>query len=152
QALAVDESSLSAASLLAEFASAVDDPDAALVASRALARIVEDRRAKAELLRDAADLATGRGDTPTATGLLEEALRAAPEDVQVASRLAAIQRSQGAFDALARSLREALEVARTSEAVVPMASELADVARNQLRDPTLAIAALERVREVSPAH
>lgn len=152
RALAADPMSLTAACMLAETAAELDDQDAAILASRSLATIIVERKARAELLRDAADLSASRGDKDTAAALLEEALRADPEGIQIAARLADIQRARGAFADLARVLREALSQAHSPEAIVPMASELADVAKNSLKDPMLAISALERIREVAPLH
>ncbi|MDF2697337.1 MAG: Exonuclease SbcC, partial [Labilithrix sp.] len=152
RALGADPSSLSAACYLAEIATELDDEAAAIAASRALANIVVNRQARAELLRDAADLCASGGDRDVAAELLEQALRADPEGVQTAARLSDIQRSRGALADLGRALREALSHARSAEAIVPIASELADVARTNLKDPLLAISALERVREVAPTH
>jgi len=147
-ALDIDEKSLSAATLLAELAAERNDRGAALRASRALADIASRSSARAELLRDAADLA----DDESAPTLLEQALAADPESVQAAARLAELQRTRGAFADLARALSSALENARTAEAIVPMASELADVAKTHLGDPIRAITALERIRDVAPRH
>ncbi len=152
RALAVDPTSLTAACMLAEIAAELDDEDAAILASRTLASLMTDKKARAELLRDAADLSASRGDQEEAAKLLEEALRADPEGIQVAARLAELQRARGAFADLARVLSDALREAYSADAIVPMASELADVARNHLKDPLLAIASLERVREVAPTH
>ncbi len=152
KALAADPKSLTAASLLAEIAAELDDEDAAITASRALADILTDDKARAELLRDAADLCASRGEKNVAAELLEQALRADPEGVQTAARLSDVQRSRGAFADLARALHDVLSKATSADAIVPIASELADVARNNLKDPMLAISALERIREVSPRH
>ncbi|MFO0742838.1 MAG: tetratricopeptide repeat protein [Labilithrix sp.] len=152
RALALDPTSLSAACLLSEIAAELDDDEAAIVASRALAAIVSKPETKAELLRDAGDLATARGERDLAAQLFGEALRADPENVQIAARLAAHQRSRRAFGELARALSDALDRAKNPEAIVPMASELADVARNELKDPLLAISALERLRVAVPTH
>lgn len=152
RALAVDPTSLSAACLLSEIAAELDDDEASIVASRALATIVSKPETKAELLRDAGDLATARSERDLAAQLFEEALRADPENVEIAARLAAHQRSRRAFKELARALGDALDRAKTSDAIVPMASELADVARNELKDPLLAISALERLRAAVPTH
>lgn len=152
RALDADPSSLTAACLLAEIAAELDDGAAAITAARALAGLVADRRARAELLRDAADLSAIRGDVDLAVELLEQALRADADGVQVAARYAALQRARGAFADLGRVLTEALAAARTADAIVPMGSELADVAKHHLRDPMLAVSALERVREVAPMH
>ena len=154
RALSADPTSLSGACLLAEIAAELGDDDAAIVASRALAGIVTDKRARAELLRDAADLCAAHGEKDVAAELLEQALQANPEEVQTAARLSAIQRARRAFADLARVLGEVLSRAKSAEAIVPIASELADVARKDLAppDPLLAISALERVREVAPSH
>lgn len=152
RALATDPTSLSAACLLSEIAAELDDEEAAILASRALAGIVAKPETKAELLRDAGDLAIVRGDRDLAAQLFEEALSADSENVQIAARLAALQRSRGAFKELARALDGATSRAKTPEAIVPMASELADVARNELKDPLLAISGLERLRASVPTH
>jgi len=152
KALAADPKSLSAASLLAEIATELDDEDAAIVASRALAELLTDHKARAELLRDAADLCVARGERDVAADLLEQALRADPEGVQTAARLSDVQRGRGAFADLARVLHEVLSKTTSADAIVPIASELADVAKSELKDPMLAISALERIREVSPNH
>ena len=152
KALAADPKSLTGASLLAEIAAELDDEDAAIVASRAMADILADDKARADFLRDAADLCASRGEKDVAAELLEQALRADPEAVQTAARLSDVQRGRGAFAELARVLHDVLSKATSAEAIVPIASELADVARNNLKDPMLAISALERVREVSPNH
>ncbi|MBX3224213.1 MAG: tetratricopeptide repeat protein [Labilithrix sp.] len=151
-ALAADPASLTAACLLAEIAVELDDDDAAIASARALAGLVCDKNARAELLRDAADLCAARGDQVVAAELLEQALRSDPEEVQTAARLSALQRSRGAFADLARVLGDALAEAKSPEAIVPIASELAEVAKNDLAEPLLAISALERVRDVAPTH
>jgi tetratricopeptide (TPR) repeat protein len=147
-ALEIDETSLSAATMLAEIAAERNDRASALRASRSLAKLAARPSVRAELLRDAADLA----EADNAVVLLEEALAADPESVQAAARLAELQRERGAFRDLARVLASALENARTAEAIVPMASELAEVAKINLSDPIAAITALERIRDVAPRH
>lgn len=151
-ALTADPTSLSAACLLAEIGAELGDADAAIAAGRALAGLVAGKKARAELLRDAADLSSARGDEDVAAELLEQALKSEPEGVETAARLAALQRRRGAFADLARALGDALAQAKSPEAVVPIASELAEVAKNDLADPLLAISALERVREVAGDH
>ncbi|MBX3217762.1 MAG: tetratricopeptide repeat protein, partial [Labilithrix sp.] len=151
-ALAADPASLSAACLLAELGDELGDDDAAIVAGRALAGLVADKKARADLLRDAADLTLARGDEAAAADLFEQALESEPESVETAARLAALQRRRRAFADLARVLGDALARAKRPEAVVPIASELAEVAKNDLADPLLAISALERVREVARHH
>jgi Tfp pilus assembly protein PilF len=150
-ALRIDPSSTGAAVVLAGATAEMGDLRGAVVAKTALAGVTRSGRARAALLRDAADLAVGF-DTKGAAVLLERALEADPDAVLVAARLAQIQAKEGAWPELARVLRRGLQAARSPDAVVPMAAELADVAKNRLRDPLLAIEALERSRAVSPDH
>ena len=152
QALAIEPESYAAAMLLAELATDANDRPSAVLAATSLARLVIEPRPRAELLRDAADLSAADGDRAGAAKLLEEALHGDPDNVEVAARFAELERELRAWDDLARVLRHALRAANTKDAILPMASELADVARNQLKDPLLAIEALERARELAPEH
>lgn len=152
EALALDAASTSAAILLAGEAAKLGDRRSAVLAARALADVVHSKRARAALLRDAADLSAAEGDAATAAELLERALEADPDAVLVAARLAQLQTGRGAWEDLARALRRGLFAATSADAVVPMASELADVAKTRLRDPILAIEALQRSREIAPEH
>jgi len=151
-ALAVEPTSVTAAVLLASAATELGDRRAAIAAATTLASITRTPRAQAALLRDAADLSAAQGDAKAAAALLERALTADPDSVLVAARLAQLQAKEGAWAELARALRKGLSAASTAEAIVPMAAELADVAKNRLRDPLLAIEALQRSREVAPEH
>jgi cellulose synthase operon protein C len=151
-ALALDPTSTGAALVLAAVAGEMGDRKGAIVAATALAGVTRSGKARAALLRDAADLSASGGDAKGAAALLERALEADPDAVLVAARLAQIQAKEGAWAELARVLRRGLAAARSRDAVVPMAAELADVAKNRLRDPLLAIEALERSREISPDH
>lgn len=152
EALRLDRSSVTAAILLARVASEIGDRGLAIGAATALADVVVDPKERARLLQDAADLSAAEKDTRSAATLLERALEADPDNVLVAARLAQIQAERGAFPDLARALRKGVHAATTKEAIVPMASELADVARNKLQDPLLAIEALECSRQASPTH
>ncbi|MBX3190941.1 MAG: tetratricopeptide repeat protein, partial [Labilithrix sp.] len=152
EVLAIAPTSVGAAIVLASVATDLGDRRAAVAAASALAEVARDPRARAALLRDAADLSAAQGDTKNAAVLLERALEADPEAVVIAARLAQIQGGEGAWADLARALRRGLSRAKSAEAVVPMAAELADVAKNRLKDPLLAIEALTRSREVSPGH
>ncbi len=150
--LTIDPASAGAALVLAAAAGEMGDHAGAIVAGTALAGLVRSSKARAALLRDAADLSASSGDAAVAAQLLERALEADPEAVLIAARLAQIQAKQNAWGDLARVLRRGLKHAQSKEAVVPMAAELAEVAKNQLRDPQLAIEALERSRTVAPDH
>ena len=152
RALLVDAASVSAACLLWELASELGDRNAGIVAIKSLAELTVDGRAKAALLRDAADLCAASSDRQGAASLLERALEADPDAVLVAARLAELQIALGNFSDLTRVLRRALRHATTPDAIIPMASELAEVARNKLKDPLLAIEALERARAADATH
>lgn len=151
-ALGIEPSSAGAAVLLSKVAAGLGDRDAARLSATTLAQVTRSPTARAALLRDAADLAAAEGDAKGAAVLLERALEADPEAVLVAARLAQIQATAGAWSDLSRALRRGLFAARTPEAVVPMAAELADVAKIHLRDPLLAIEALEHSRAIAPSH
>ena len=127
-ALVLDPSSAYAAILLAHAAAKIGDRSSAVIAARTLADVVRSKPARAALLRDAADLSVAEGDAVTAAELLERALEADPDAVLVAARLAQLQTQRAAWGDLARALRRGLFAARSAEAVVPMASELAEVA------------------------
>ncbi|MBS2014911.1 MAG: tetratricopeptide repeat protein [Deltaproteobacteria bacterium] len=152
EALAIEPSCVGAAVTLASVAAELGDRRAAIAAATALALATRSGRARASLLRDAADLSAAQGDAKSAATLLEDALAADPDAVVVAARLAQIQSSEGAWAELARALRRGLDAARTPEAIVPMAAELAAVAKDRLNDPLLAIEALRRSRAVKPDH
>lgn len=152
QALELDPVSVGAAVVLAQVASELGDRRAAIATATALAEATRGPRARSALLCDAADLSAAEGDPKGAALLLEAALDSDPDAVLVAARLALIQAKQGAWSDLARVLRRGLFAATAPEAVVPMAAELAEVAKAHLRDPLLAIEALERSRQVAPDH
>ena len=151
-ALAIDPSSTSAAVLLALVAAEMGDRRGAVLAASSLADVARSMGARASLLRDAADLSAAEGDVKGAAQLLERALEADPDAVLVAARLAQLLADQGAWSDLARALRRGLFAARSADAVVPMAAELAEVAKTHLHDPVLAIEALERSREIKSDH
>lgn len=152
EARRLQPSSLTAALALARVANATGDRAAGVAAARSLAEACTDHRSRAELLRDAADLSLASGDEASAADLLDGALAADPDAVLVAARLAELRRKAHKWDALSQSLSRALRNARTAEAIVPMASELASVAREHTADALGAIAALERAREVARTH
>jgi tetratricopeptide (TPR) repeat protein len=152
RALAIDAATLSIAANLAELATELVDRALAITAAKSLAPLTMDPKARAEILRDAADLALADGNRPLGAELLVKALDADPDAVVVAARLAELHASLGEWYELARTLRRALRAATTKDAIIPMASELADVARNRVKDPMLAIEALSRAREVAPDH
>lgn len=152
KAIAIDDTSLTMASALAELATELVDRKLAILAAKSLEKVTKNAKARAEIMRDAADLALADKDRPLGAELLVKALDADPDAVLVAARLAELEGSLDNWFELARTLRRALRAAKTKEAIIPMASELADVARNRVKDPMLAIEALSRAREVAPEH
>jgi tetratricopeptide (TPR) repeat protein len=152
EALAIEPTSTGGAVLLAQVASEIGDRRAATTSAVALAEVTRSARARAALLCDAADLSAAEGEKEQAAALLERALEADPDAVLIAARLAHIQADRGAWSDLARALRRGLFAARSTEAIVPMAAELAEVAKTRLRDPMMAIEALERARANAPEH
>lgn len=151
-ALGHEPSSVTASTWLAELAAETGNTSSAILAATTFASLSFDPQVSAAFLSDASDLELARGKTAEAATLLERAIAADPDSVLVAARLADVQARRGAWEELGRTLRSALAAARTAAAIVPMASELAQVARERLKDPILAIEALERAREVSPNH
>ncbi len=151
-ALGLEPASATAAAWLAQLAAETRNASAAILAATSFANLCRDARAAAKFLSDASDLELARGESTAAASLLERALAADPDNVLTAARLAEVQAKRGAWTELGRVLRTALAAARSPDAIVPMASELAQVARERLKDPHLAIEALERAREVAPSH
>lgn len=152
EALGKDPTSVAASVLLLGVANETADRPRAIAAATGLAEVVVEPRARAALLSDAADLCVQERDPARGVTLLERAIDAAPDSLVVAARLADLQTARGAFKELARSLERALRNAKDPASIVPIAAELAGIARTRLGDTQLAVEALERGRGVAKDH
>jgi tetratricopeptide (TPR) repeat protein len=160
-ALQIDDSCVTAASGSARLAGRLDASEAALAASRALAELATDPRVKARYFVKAAELlTTDDNDDPEAAPaarkqaaeLLERALTADPDSIAAAAKLGAVLIEDGQEERLVTTFRSALSRAKSPDAVVMLGAEVARVARDELKDLTVAIDAMRRVRTVAPQH
>ena len=99
-----------------------------------------------------ASLGTLTDRSDRAATLLERALDADPDSMPVAERLTALQLERREGIRLATSFRAAIRRARAPEVIIVLGTEIAKVARDELRDLTIAIEAMRRVREAAPQH
>ena len=178
-ALRMDELSVTAATGLARLANKLGDAEGAVAAASALAELAVDPRVRSRYLVDAAELLLGPDDDDRlgtqakrrerAAVLLERALDADGDSIPAAGRLATIlldgtsaappQRGQNlgdrkreGSDRLVVAFRAALLRAKSPDAIVMLGSEIARVARDDLKDLTIAIDAMRRVRSMAPQH
>ncbi len=161
-ALRIDDRSMTAATGVNRLAEKLHDPEAAMAASRSLAELATDPRLRARYLVDGAQILLGpESDSrlgsraerrKQATSMLERALQVDPDSIGAAGRLATVLLEERQGERLVSAFREALGGARSPEAMVLLGSEIARVARDELRDLTVAIDAMRRVREGAPQH
>jgi cellulose synthase operon protein C len=161
-ALALDPLSVTAATGAGRLATALRHTSHGIRAATSLAELARDPRARARFLLDAAELLLGASDSAglgtyeerrtRAADLLEKALESDPESVPVAGRLATVRAEDKRTDRLVESFRVAIRHARAPESIVMLGSEISRLARTELKDPTVAIDAMQRVREVAPKH
>jgi tetratricopeptide (TPR) repeat protein len=156
-----DGASPTAASGVARLAVRLGDPDGALAAAHALAALVDDPKVRAKCLLEGAELLLGPEDArlgaraerrQRAAGVLERALDADPDSTAAAGRLAALMLEDRQGERLVSAFRAAMVRAKSTDAMVTLGSEVARVARAELRDLPLAIDAMRRVRAVAPQH
>ncbi|WP_394830861.1 hypothetical protein LVJ94_30565 [Pendulispora rubella] len=162
KALAMDALSVTAAVGTARFASQLRDGEAGVAASTSLADLAQDPKIRARHLLEAADLllaapedvrlGTAEHRRTRAVELLERALDADPESIPVAGRLATVRADQHRPDRLVEVFRSAIRRANAPDAIVMLGSEIARLARTELKDLTVAVDAMRRVREVAPKH
>jgi tetratricopeptide (TPR) repeat protein len=161
-ALRIDPLSVSAATGLARLSGRVGEVECALAASLSLADLAADPRARARYLVDASEILLGpdgdarlgaRADRRARAGtLLERALEADPESIAAAGRLATVMAELHQEERLVSAFRGALGRAKSPDAVVMLGSEVARVARDDLKDLAIAIDAMQIVRAVAPQH
>ena len=133
-----------------------------MAASRSLADLAGDPRVRARYLVDGAEILLGpesdvrlgaRTERRRKAGwMLERALQADPDSIGAAGRLATVLLEDRQGERLVTAFREALGAAKSPEAMVLLGSEIARVARDELRDLTVAIDAMRRVRAGAPQH
>ncbi|WP_394827546.1 tetratricopeptide repeat protein [Pendulispora albinea] len=162
KALAMDRLSVTAALGTARFASQLRDGEAGIAAATSLADLAQDPKVAARHLLEAADLLLsapedtrlGSSDQrrTRAVELLERALDADPESIPVAGRLATVRADQHRPDRLVEVFRSAIRRANAPDAIVMLGGEIARLARTELKDLTVAVDAMRRVREVAPRH
>lgn len=161
-ALRIDELSVTAATGLARLANRLADAEGSVAAATALADLATDPRVRARYLVDAAEILLGPDDDARlgvrderrhrAANLLERALDTEPDSIPAAGRLATVLLEEGEGERLVVDFRSALHRAKSPDSVVMLGSEIARVARDELKDLTVAIDAMRRVREVAPQH
>jgi tetratricopeptide (TPR) repeat protein len=161
-ALRIDPLSVTATTGLARLSGRLNDVAGAVAAATALASLSVDTKVRARYLLDAAELLLSNQEhdelgTPfaraeRAADILEKALEADPDSIPAAAHLATtrLERRQG--ERLVDTFRGAIRRAKSPEAIVHLGTEIAHVARDTLRDLTIAIDAMRRVREASPLH
>jgi Tfp pilus assembly protein PilF len=133
-----------------------------VAAALSLADLAVDPRVRCRYLVDAAELLTSAADGEAlgpseqrrrrATSLLERALDADPDSIPAAGRLATLTLEDGQGERLVSVFRTALPLAKSPDAIVMLASEVARVARDELKDLTIAIDAMRLVRAAVPQH
>ena len=161
-ALRIDDLSPVAATGVARLAGNLRDAEAAMAAASSLAELAVEPRARARYLVDAAELLLGPDPDPRlgpvperrtrAASMLERALQADPDSIAAAGRLATILLETRQGERLVSAFRQALVEAKSPDAMVLLGSEIARVARDELRDLPVAIDAMRRVRAAAPQH
>jgi cellulose synthase operon protein C len=162
-ALSIDHGCVSAAAGMARLAHRLGNTSAAVEAAEALAALAKDRpKVRARYLLDAATLLLTEqpdasiGDeiqrSERAVHLLEESLEVDADALPTVTALARLRHARGEQEKLVDALRAAILRAREVDAIVMIGTEIATTARDDLRNLPVAIEAMKKVREASPAH
>jgi tetratricopeptide (TPR) repeat protein len=161
-ALRLDPQSVSAATGLVRLSGRMGDVEATLAASLSLADLAGESRARARYLVDAAEILLGPdgdirlGPVPErrtrAASILERALEADPDSIAAAGRLATVMLELKQEERLVTAFRAALVRATSGDAIVMLGSEVARVARDDLKDLATAIDAMQTVHAAAPQH
>jgi len=165
-ALETDATSVTAATSLARLATRLGDAAGALAASLSLADLASKPDVRARYLVDAAEillavdpdesertrerLGAPQGRAERACVHLEAAISSDPNARAAAARLAHVRREQGQSERLVEIFFTALSRAKEPDAIVLLGTEIAKVARDDLKELTLAIDAMRKVREAAP--
>ena len=139
------------------------DAEAALAAAVSLAELAVEPRVRARYLVDAAEVLLGTDADPRLgpdrraphagqRRCSSARCRPTPTRSRRPGRLATVLLEERQGERLVSAFREAIATARSPDAIVMLGSEIARVARDDLRDLTVAIDAMRRVRAVAPQH
>jgi len=161
-ALYVEPMSVTAATGLARLANRLGDTSGAVMSAISLADLAINAPARARYLIDAADLLLGDGEDDRlgtrdnrehrAADLLDKALTANPDNIEAATKLSQVRVALGQAERLVDSFRTAIGRAKDTAAIVALGSEIAKVARDELRDLVVAIDAMRFVQRHAPDH
>ncbi len=160
-ALGLDRLSVTAATGLARLAAQLKEADGALAAALSLADIAAQPIVRARYLLEAADLLLTAKDErlgsiperrSRAGALLQRAVEADADSIVAASRLSTLWSEDGHAERIVDVFRGAMKTATTADAVIFLGSEIARVARDELKDLPTAIEAMQRVRASAPDH
>jgi tetratricopeptide (TPR) repeat protein len=155
-----DPLSVTAATGVARLAARLNDAAGAVRASILLAELTTDTRVRSQYLIEAAELLLGDDAdlslgspferAERAAAQLERAMDADPDSILAAERLAGLRLDQRQGPRLLETFRAAIRRARAPGAIVFLGNKIAMIARDEMRDLTLAIDAMRRVREAAP--
>jgi tetratricopeptide (TPR) repeat protein len=161
-AMDMDALSVAATAGVARLAGRLNDTAGSVRAATTLAELAVDPHVRSKYLFEAADLLLSPAGDPSlgdpiersdrAATLLERALDADPDSVPAAERLTSLQLERRQGPRLVESFRTAIRRARTPEVIILLGTEIARIARDEMRDLTIAIDAMRRVREAAPEH
>ena len=160
-ALHVDPLSVTAATGVARLAIRLRDPEGAFAAASSLAELASLPTVRARYLIDASELLLDENNDvlgprherrSRACILLEKALHADPDSIPAASRLSSALSDDGYGERLVTIFRATVAKASAADAIVMLGSEIARVARDDLKDLPTAIEAMRRVRAAAPTH
>jgi tetratricopeptide (TPR) repeat protein len=165
-ALEIDTSSVTAATSLSRLASRLGDAGGQYASSLALADLAARPDVRARYLVDAAEILLVRdpdesertrerlgpldGRSERAASHLEAAVASDPNARAAIARLAHVRREQKRSERIVEIFFGALSRAKDPDAVVLLGTEIAKVARDDLKELTLAIDAMRKVREAAP--
>jgi tetratricopeptide (TPR) repeat protein len=144
---------LTAARGMRRLAERVGDGNALIEAAAALGNLESEPGKRAERLIEAAEgLAAQKGDAARIADLFARALGEDPNSVRAASGLIAAAASGSDAGQAVDALRRALDRTSNPDQAVRLGAGLAKLAEERLRDPTVALEALRRVRKKAPGN
>lgn len=113
----------------------------------------QDGEARAQSLRDAASvLHDDLGDVEGAAATLEAALEHDPEHIESLQAAEGYARQLENWESLVGLLDKQAAIAEDDGTIVELRAEAANVAAQQLDDPSAAVAQLDKILEIDPAH